>query len=387
MLFARVTNQILVGAVAFSVSFCLTLVVNRDIKQAFFSGLFTVPATYSATVIINTRRINQEKGLIISLQDEIQELEEYKQDLNQFLFDALAEEQEVEASINTLQSELNHLRTKVSEGYNQRKEQNWELYILQNQKQQQEADLESIHLEKTTLENKLKELIKDLNQIELSKKSEIQQIESHLQLLNLEQDQLKVQVIEKQKEKKVIEQELLIFHRQKHQLIEEKRALQANRTSLQVELGQLQAQIREQESEKKAIEEGLFQFEEQRRQLLEGLHNLKVQIPASPPTLPLTQITELPDEWTEFMVKLPEHEFLVLKAIAEQDNPSAAIKKIAEENLTMPEVLIDSINERAIDTIGDLIIEPGLSSAPLIRDEYLIAVKKLINNYICLSDV
>lgn len=378
MRFTRLTNQILLAAVAFSVSFCVTLVVNRDIKQACFTGLITVPATYSATVIINRRRINQGKRLIDSLQDQILELEEYKTDLNQFVFEALAEEQEVEASINALQSELDHLRTKLSQGYNQRKEQNWELYILHNQKQQQEAEVYSLEHQINSLENQLNKLTKNFNQLESSKQTEIQKIESNIDLLKLEFSQLQSQIQGKEKDKEIIEQELVLFNNQKHQLIEEKRTIQANINFLQVELRQLQLQVIEKQNEQRALEQRLSHFEEQRRQLIEGLDNLKVQITPSLPTLPPVEVTELPNEWTEFKKQLSDYEFLVLKAIAEQDNPSTALKKIAQEYLTMPEVLIDSINERAMNIIGDLIIDSGSSSVPLIRDEYLTAVNYLI---------
>lgn len=380
MRFTRITNQILLGAVAFSVSFCVTLVVNRDIKQAFFTGLVTVPATYSSTLIINRRGVNHGKRLIDSLQEQILELEEYKIDLNQFLGEALAEEQAVEASINALQSELDHLRTKLSEGYNHRKQQNWELYILQNQKQQQEAEIYSLENQINSLGNQFEKLTKDFNQLESSKELEIQKIESNLDLLKLEVNQLQDKIQEKENEKITIEQDLVTFNKQKSQLLEEKRTIQANINFLQVELRQLQIQVIEKQNEKNALEQGLSHFEEQRRQLVEGLHNLKVQTTPSLPTLPQDQISELSDEWTEFRLQLSDCEFLVLKAITEQDNPSAAIKRIAQDQLTMPEVLIDSINERAMNTIGDLIIDSGLSSAPLIRDEYLTVVENLIKS-------
>lgn len=45
----------------------------------------------------------------------------------------------------------------------------------------------------------------------------------------------------------------------------------------------------------------------------------------------------------------------------------------------MPELLIDFINQRALNTIGDLIIEPGNESfPPKIPEEYLMNVKKVI---------
>ena len=378
MQFARVTNQIFLGSVAFTVSFCLSLFVNRDIKQALTTGSMTVPATYAGVVIIHNRRINQDKLLRNSLQNEIQELEDYKTDINQFLFDALAEEEEVEASINALQAELNYIRTKLTEGYTQRKEQTWELSLIQNQKQQQEADIYSLQEEIKGLENQIKEL----NQVELDKKLDIRKIESEIDLLKVELSRLKIEFTDQQTDKAALEQEVSNFKKEKYQLLEEKRTTEDNLNYLKLELIQLQAQIAEQQNEKKALEQGLFHFEEQRRQLEEALHNLKVPIPLPSAAPPPTQMTELPNEWTKFMKRLPQYEFLVLQAIAEQDNPNVTIKKIAEEKLTMPELLIDSINERAIDIIGDLIIDPGSSSVPRIIDEYLTSVKQLIKNYV-----
>jgi len=61
------------------------------------------------------------------------------------------------------------------------------------------------------------------------------------------------------------------------------------------------------------------------------------------------------------MMRLPKYELEVL-ALAEQVN--VRNQKIAEANITMPELLIDFINQRSLDTIGDLIIEPGNESFP-----------------------
>jgi hypothetical protein len=82
------------------------------------------------------------------------------------------------------------------------------------------------------------------------------------------------------------------------------------------------------------------------------------------------------------MSQLPDFEFLVIKAIAQQDNPLQSLKRIAEENLSMPELLIDSINNRAMDTIGDRIIEPGsISIPPLIAEEYQLSINQVIEAY------
>jgi hypothetical protein len=84
----------------------------------------------------------------------------------------------------------------------------------------------------------------------------------------------------------------------------------------------------------------------------------------------------------EFLTQLPDYELEVLRVIVEQNNAAPLIKRIAEENLTMPEPLIDSINERALETVGDLVLdaENGATSAKVMR-EHLKTVKKLLRTY------
>jgi len=62
------------------------------------------------------------------------------------------------------------------------------------------------------------------------------------------------------------------------------------------------------------------------------------------------------------MMRLPKYELEVLKALAEK---LMRLQKSKDcWNITMPELLIDFINQRSLDTIGDLIIEPGNESFP-----------------------
>ncbi|MBD3557829.1 hypothetical protein H6S82_03025, partial [Planktothrix sp. FACHB-1355] len=71
-------------------------------------------------------------------------------------------------------------------------------------------------------------------------------------------------------------------------------------------------------------------------------------------------------------------ELQVLKAIVELENPNAEIKKIAESYITMPELLIDAINERAIATIGDIIIEQGSLFPVIPETEYLANIRVIL---------
>lgn len=86
---------------------------------------------------------------------------------------------------------------------------------------------------------------------------------------------------------------------------------------------------------------------------------------------------DLPDEWAQFRAALTDHQHQALKAIATMEDPSEELSRIADESAVMPEFLIDSINELALDTVGDIIIEPG-SLPPAIEEEDFELVRKLI---------
>jgi hypothetical protein len=85
---------------------------------------------------------------------------------------------------------------------------------------------------------------------------------------------------------------------------------------------------------------------------------------------------DLPEDWGEFVAALAAHHLDALHAIVELGDPTAEIARIAMENATMPGLLIDSINEAAMATIGDVIIAPG-SVPPVIEEEDLEMVERL----------
>ena len=84
----------------------------------------------------------------------------------------------------------------------------------------------------------------------------------------------------------------------------------------------------------------------------------------------------LPDDWAEFVGKLADYQIHVLRAILRQQNPAEEIRRLATEHATMPETLIEQINELAVSTLGDVIIAPG-SSPPVIEEEDVQMVEKV----------
>ena len=86
----------------------------------------------------------------------------------------------------------------------------------------------------------------------------------------------------------------------------------------------------------------------------------------------------LPEGWDEFAVQINECQYLAIRAIESAINVREKIKTLSESFTVMPEMIIDSINEIALDTIGDVVIEPG-SDPPIFEDEDKDAIRKLIN--------
>jgi len=86
----------------------------------------------------------------------------------------------------------------------------------------------------------------------------------------------------------------------------------------------------------------------------------------------------LPAGWQEFAQQLDGCQLEALRAICEEADPSQAINRIAEANMTMPQFLIDSINQVALDTVGDIVIQPD-SDPPAIEEEDLEMVRQVIS--------
>ncbi|MCL1467664.1 tellurite resistance TerB C-terminal domain-containing protein [Argonema galeatum] len=198
--------------------------------------------------------------------------------------------------------------------------------------------------------------------------AEQQRTEIHINFLKRQLNQLYVQTAEQQKYKHQLTQELIALGEQKRLLEAEMHHWETEVYHLEQQKEELDLSLRSLLSEKHNAEAELQQL-----QLQITENNQRSQIEINDDTSAI-----IPDEWTEFIAQLTNSELQVLKAIVYLENPNPEIKKIAESYITMPELLIDGINERAIATIGDIIIEPG-SVSPLIAEaEYLTNIKEIL---------
>ncbi|HEY9650164.1 MAG TPA: hypothetical protein V6C95_05840, partial [Coleofasciculaceae cyanobacterium] len=371
------------------------------------AGIITVPAAYIGVAIADQRRTYQEKLLRNSLQFQIQELEAEEAQLYQSLSAATATRHEVEASINALQSERSYLLNRVSELHTQRNELYQELTFVQKQKQQQEAEFYSLQTQIQQFEQQQTELSQSL----ANKLAQIQQAELRFNRLQVELDQLQNQIAQKQNQQEQINKTLMALEQRKQELggetydletnikVLEQRQEQLNQTLLplqvrkqqvqttltseQERLKQLKTQISTHQKQQEQLNQDLASLERQKRQLEAEYQRLQSQIEAlESQTLSLTS-TQLPAfqnemrmgfpeewlEWLEFTQQLPNEQRKAFKAILERDE--TALNTIADDQVTRPQVLIDSINYRAIDKMGDALLVNGeISTIPEINQVY-----------------
>jgi chromosome segregation ATPase len=405
-----VSNRFILGIIAFSVSFGLSLVPNWNFNQSLITGIITVLATYTAALFVDQRHRNHEMLVLGSLHKRIKDMEGLK-------FRIVREINQIETHRNLLYKESQQIQNQILECRNQRDSLHRELGNFAGQKKQLEDESSSLKTELHILEKSKIELNHSLTILTAEKR----RLELHCNAYRSEVSQIQNQICELQQEKQEIESNLTLLGRLKPQLEEKLYELRIVLQELETEVNQqskllvdtakekdniaaslnyLQNQIIEQKSELQQLKNEISLLQEERDLLQNQVWELLQQtetlnqdflpeniqakknklFPFSELVEPLTSFESLPEEWNNFLEKLPNHQIQVLKAIVEQDNPSAVIKQIAEAHITMPNLLIDSINECANDTIGELIIEPS-ADIPEVYPEYIINVRKMLSMY------
>lgn len=91
----------------------------------------------------------------------------------------------------------------------------------------------------------------------------------------------------------------------------------------------------------------------------------------------LTAASQLPAEWDAFSRQLTDPQLAVLEVVIAQQDVSDTIRLIAEANASMPGALLDSINQLAMNTIGDIILDI-IGDPPTVEDEDIDMVRQLL---------
>jgi uncharacterized coiled-coil DUF342 family protein len=411
-----VNYQVVLGIAAFSVSFGLSLVPNWDFSKAFLTGIITILATYAAAFLVDKRRRIDEMRMIGSLQRRIRDIEGLKSRI-------VREIHQLEEYRNLLDTETQQLENQIGDCRSQRDSLHRDIGTFAAQKKQIEAEVNNLKLEFKNLDNSNIELNNSCNNLIIQKRklelncnssrAEINQIQPQLDTLKyqkkeLENDVILLERLKPQLEKKLHELRIEVQNQELEIAKQNDLLSQTNTTRINLEntLNSLQNKTLEQKSEVNQLQNQISVLQDERDLLQNQVWELLQQVetidsPALPENdenylelFPFDELLEpldtvdrkdhhrgnLPKEWHNFLAHLPGHEIQVLKAILEQDNPKATIKKIAEANITMPNLLIDTINEIANNTIGELIIETN-TEIPEIIEEHLLNVKTMMTKY------
>lgn len=337
-----ISNRFILGIVAFSVSFGLSLVPNWDFNKAFLTGLITAVTIYAAALFVDKRRRNYEMFILGSIRKRIKEMEGLKARV-------VREINQIEEHHNLLYAESQQLQNQVTESRNQRDSLHRELRTFAGQKKQLETEINTLQTETNNLQKNLTELNNAFSVLTAEKRrlesncnvsrseithlqsqiSELQQekqeIESNLTLLG----RLKPQLEEKLYELRIAIQELEVETTQKNQLLV---AVKAERENIQAILNSSQTQLAEQKSELQQLQGQISLLQEERDSLQNQVWELLQQIETFNPEhlsdnsneddnelFPFSEIMEttaiiktskadtsdnLPEEWTNFLENL-----------------------------------------------------------------------------------
>ncbi|MFN7515336.1 MAG: tellurite resistance TerB C-terminal domain-containing protein [Dolichospermum sp.] len=286
---------------------------------------------------------------VYNLQNEFDTLESSHIGLNNSYNNLIIEKRKLELNCNVFRAEIKQIQIQIDICKQEKQELDNDLILLGRLKPQLEQKLYELRIEVqnremeiskqndlltqiTTSRNNLENTINTLEIKTLEQKSQINQLQNQISLLQEERDLLQNQVWE----------------------------------LMQVETINSNCEILP-DNQENNVE--LFPFDEL-------LQTLDIDIIDTEHDQP----TNLPTEWHNLLENLPAYEIQVLKAILEKDNPQETIKQIAEANITMPHLLIDAINEIANQTIGKSIIETN-TEIPEIIEEHLLNVKTIISKY------
>jgi DNA repair exonuclease SbcCD ATPase subunit len=409
-------NRLTLALVSFIASFGLSLLFSWNITQALSNAIITVIAAYSAVLIIDKRHRHQEMIVLDSLNHRIKELEGLKHHFT-------TEVHQLENHHDLLLQESNKLQKQVAECRNNRDSLNRELSTYSGQKKQLEANINRIQVEIESLEHSKVELNKTFSNLSTEKR----RLESNINALRTETNQLQNFIHGLSQEKVEIENNLVLLERLKPSLEEKLYELRVNIQQLETQVteqnnlisvknseyekvllkfNQLQQNTTNKETEFQHLIDQIHLLEAERdtlqNQIWELIQQEEINLPQESEIIDQNQkisdvfpfsdllgtIDEnidindniLLDEWLDLSQALTSTQIQTLTTILEEPNPYPHLKKIAEDNITIPNILIDSINEQAQKTIGEIIIDTN-SDLPGIYPEYILKLQQVIETH------
>jgi predicted nucleic acid-binding Zn-ribbon protein len=409
-------NRLILSFVTGGVGFGLSLLILRDFKQAAFTGVMGF--------------VGSQAGVMVTGRQQEDQLHDRREELQRHIRALQTRRTEVYAELTALQAQYKALNQQVARTPSRSPiaaspwaphaaapiapiraaRVSWDLTTPRRSPVEQELD---------DIEARLQSLTAEESRIEVALQASLaakQQADLHCHSREAELQQLQAKVAEQATLKQALDQTILELEQQQQQLqtqipalqtqihdLETRRTqldreaasakpssngsvalqgaieqMQSQITALRSELGDLESQILDRRNQKQQLDQALQTTPPPPTTRLADAIPTVSKAPAKAKAKPTTS-NGLSQEWSVFKGKLQPYEFQALCAIALEENPTSVLKRLAESNLTMPEMLIDTINEQALEAIGDLILEAGHDAAStIIAQEYRDEVATLI---------
>ncbi len=326
------------------------------------------------------------------LETRVKTLSEEEESLQASLHQTLSAKQKADLHLTTRKAELTQLQTKIAAQERQKQQLGESVSQMEAQHQQLARDLDALQNQVKTLEKSRVELNAFL-QVSAPKREQsdhaaqslqtaIAQMQSQISSLRGELGELEGQIIQRRSEKQQLDQ--TITQLQSQQQATRSAANTPMTASTAVTASPASTARPQPTPDPQSNSQPIQSFAPQPKPPIAPSPPPLASKPASAtkpatPIKPASPMHGLAAEWWGLKQSLQPHEFQALRAIAIEANPVPVLKRLAEANLTMPEMLIDTINERALETIGDLILETGVDAAStIIAQEYREHVATLI---------
>ncbi len=394
-----IKGRLLLSLIAFVVSFSISLLTGRDFGKAVLSGAITLFAALVGSSVAEGRYRYSLGRRAEDLKANIRALQRRRTETYEALVLMTQERDRIANSLNSLQTQLRNLQVQSANLWQQKEELSWNLTSRPPAATTPTVDQSQVH----GLRLRIDELMQkeaELNKSLAATLSAKQRAEQALTTNQTELNQIQAEIVEKTRSKDELAKELSVLILEKQKLDAELAVLQPKvkeleryRSELNQFLDVAEPKRRQVETSSKSLQGAIEQLQSQISSLQGELGQLETQIvdrrtqkdilDQELATLRDEKTKELEgdlSEWQRFFGQLQEPELKALVAISKQPNPSPALKLIAETHLTMPELLIDSINERAMDTIGDLVIDPS-SASPIVAPEYRDTVQNWLQEF------
>jgi predicted nucleic acid-binding Zn-ribbon protein len=387
----------LFGFLTFGVGFLLGLLLHQRVAPALITAMVMIPVSYMVSLWAEFRHLQDDRHQRNSLRHQIHTLQAQHHTLQQTIQTTRHTQQEVNDTLRALELDRDRLLSRITELHQYRNELIHELRQYQQaqtptpypqslgvatatQAQHQNAQqLEqylhrlnnAIEVAQTDIldqQEALEAVQEDVARLTAEKaalQSQAGQLRQSLGSLKARRDELNdtVQHLHNQQtELPALQQERDNLQKRLHTLQAEHDTLMPQLTALQQQHQDLSGQVQQQQTQLAIAQQDYETAQNQLQDTLDTLTTTQNQLTALETQLAELQQPELPgrvyalaSEWYEFVHALTALEKRALAAILDQDE--AQIKALCHAaNLEVP-ALVEALNETAIMTLGDLLLD------------------------------